>query len=266
MDQARPFPAARAGQAPLVPGVHGRPALPRLGGPGGDPDPRHGRLRRRRRGANRREQRQRGTHPVSGRSRLPARDARGPRLHGGREHPWHHPDAGPGDERRQRGRGGRVAGRRPHRARSVLRVGRRRPQLDAGGGQDSGRRGAATRARGHLRGRRSGRLGRTRPRLDLDQPGRPDLDAGPRQRDAAGPGRPDQRGAADGGGLHRRGRQRARRRPGHVHPGDLPVGQRDQLAAAGRGPAAPRRGARPGRQVRGRVRETDPDRRRRAHG
>ena len=32
-----------------------------------------------------------------------------------------------------------------------------------------------------------GRLGRPRSRLDLDQPGRPDLDAGSRQRDAAAP-------------------------------------------------------------------------------
>ena len=52
-------------------------------------------------------------------------------------------------------------------------------------------------------------------------------------------------------------------RPGQVHPADLPVGQRDQLGAARRGPAAPGRGQRPrpGHQVRGGGRQADPDRR-----
>ena len=91
--------------------------------------------------------------------------------------PRHQPDAGPGDERRRRDRGGGVAGRRAHRAGAVLRVAQRRAYLDDGDGQVGGRRRAAARARRHLRGRRPGRVGRPRPRLDLDQRGRPDVDA-----------------------------------------------------------------------------------------
>ena len=80
-----------------------------------------------------------------------------------------------------------------------------------GRGAQPRRRAAAARVRGPVRGGRAGGLGRHRPQVDLDQPRRPDLDAGLHRRAAPAARRPDQRGPAHRDGLHRR---RSRRTAG----------------------------------------------------